>query len=585
MKIYIVVLFSLLQVTVSAQVQEEVDKLLQTTDSLLKKEQYLQARQTADLALSKSNQATLYKGTADSYMRIGQVLKRQEEYEEALVNYRKALRIRANILKDNIAVARTYTSMCSVEVELDSTDLALSHARKAESIYLAERSFLADSLRAMLYNNMAIIFKALDSLDQAVAIGKKGLALFPITKDTLNKIKTEYSLAQNLIEQEKYDEAKLHLDTAILLGQKMHQPDSLLLGRVYEARGVIEMSNGPSDSDQAIKYFEQARDIFLRFPEAKANLTNVYFNLGEVYDYKGELDQANSSYRSAKNVGSNLSDQLDFPQLIETRIENTDVNMRKQKLEMWLTIALASLLVTLIIIALKESSNARTNKLLYLREKENAKATEIVYIKEKENADLREQMYLLRHDIVKNFLQVVKNQIADNTPEKTGKTFEDINYMINKLFAQIGYGDAVGKVSATLRDFVTEMHLWVGIVARMPVVNETFWTDLPNLPLSSTIREELEAIITEAFTNIRKYAFDATTEPKIASLRFEYLFDQGLVITIEDQGKGFQTANVDQSGLHNMQVRADRINSKLDIQSVEGKGTSIKLSLPNFSEI
>ncbi len=59
-------------------------------------------------------------------------------------------------------------------------------------------------------------------------------------------------------------------------------------------------------------------------------------------------------------------------------------------------------------------------------------------------------MFLLRHDIVKNFLQVVENQIADNTPENTNKTFEEIKYLISRLFAQIGYGDAVGKPPATL---------------------------------------------------------------------------------------------------------------------------------------
>ncbi len=429
---------------------------------------------------------------------------------------------------------------------------------------------------------MVIIYKNLDSLDKVVEISKKGLALFPITHDTVTKIKTEYSLSQNLIDQEKFDEAALRLDTALLLGQRMRRPDSLFLGQVYEALGVIEMRKHPSDPDEVIKYFEQARAIYSRFPNAKKYLTNVYFNLAEAYDNKGELEQANKYYRLSKDANPEISEQLDFPQLIETRIDNTNTNMKKQKLEMWLTISLVSLLIALLIIAL---INARTNRLFYIREKEKAKADEITYLKEKENATLREQMYLLRHDIVKNFLQVVKNQIADNVPEKTNKTFEDINYLINKLFAQIGYGEAIGKTSASLRDFVTEMHLWVGIVARMPVINATFWNDLPNLPLSSTLREELEATITEAFTNIRKYAFDASTEPKITSLRFEYLFDQGLVITIEDQGKGFPSTSVEQSGLHNMQVRANRINGKLNINSVEGKGTTIKLTLPDFPDV
>ena len=590
MKICILFLFSLLQVTAAAQAGKGVDSLIRKADSLLRKEQYPEARQITEQALQKANQAPLYhRGMADSYMRIGQILKREEAFEEALVNYRQALRIRRNILKDTIAVARTYTSMISAALGIDSAEQALVYARRAESIYLAQRSPVTDSLRAMLYNNMASVFKALDSVEAAVAISKKGLALFLITRDTLTRLKTEYSLSQNLIEQEQYEEATLHLDTTLIFSRSMRQPDSLLLGQIYEARGVIEMRKKPSDPDRVIEYFEQAKTIFLRFPQATGNLTNVYFNLGEAYENKGDLDQANAYYRLAEGSSGEMNGQLDFPQLIESRVENTDANIKKQKLELWLTMALVSLLVALLIAALtiysKEKNNARANKLLYIREKENAQANELLYIREKENATLREQMFLLRHDIVKNFLQVVENQIADNTPENTNKTFEEIKYLISRLFAQIGYGDAVGKPPATLREFVTEMHLWVGVVARIPVINNTFWSDLPDLPLSATLREELEMIITEAFTNIRKYAFDTDAVLKSASLRFEYLFDQGLVITIEDRGKGFQYDRVDHSGLHNMKVRADRINGRLHIKSGLGEGTVIKLTLPSFPDV
>jgi len=56
--------------------------------------------------------------------------------------------------------------------------------------------------------------------------------------------------------------------------------------------------------------------------------------------------------------------------------------------------------------------------------------------------------------------------------------------------------------------------------------------------------------------------------------------DNSLSITVEDNGKGFNTdvATIDRGmGLKNIQSRVDYLKGQIDIKSAEGKGTSVHI--------
>ncbi|WP_034922923.1 sensor histidine kinase [Gillisia sp. CAL575] len=82
-------------------------------------------------------------------------------------------------------------------------------------------------------------------------------------------------------------------------------------------------------------------------------------------------------------------------------------------------------------------------------------------------------------------------------------------------------------------------------------------------------------IIQEFFSNIIKHASASKIEVHI-----KYHIDE-MNISIKDNGKGF---NIDEviksSGLINMESRAALINTKIEIQSIPDKGTSLSLNYP-----
>jgi two-component system CheB/CheR fusion protein len=57
--------------------------------------------------------------------------------------------------------------------------------------------------------------------------------------------------------------------------------------------------------------------------------------------------------------------------------------------------------------------------------------------------------------------------------------------------------------------------------------------------------------------------------------------DNRVVLTVEDDGKGFRTEEVsDKHGLQLMWYRADLIGARLRITSTEGEGTRVQCTLP-----
>lgn len=83
-------------------------------------------------------------------------------------------------------------------------------------------------------------------------------------------------------------------------------------------------------------------------------------------------------------------------------------------------------------------------------------------------------------------------------------------------------------------------------------------------------------ILQEFFSNSVKYS-----EADSLNVILDYLEDQ-LLITVTDNGKGFDTTSVDKgSGLINMKSRAELINATFDLESQLNEGVTLKINYTN----
>ena len=89
-----------------------------------------------------------------------------------------------------------------------------------------------------------------------------------------------------------------------------------------------------------------------------------------------------------------------------------------------------------------------------------------------------------------------------------------------------------------------------------------------------SVEEELYWIAQEALNNVVKHA-----QAKEVTVRLQF-DDESVCLEVQDDGTGFEPAKAQQSGgmgLRGMGERAQRINGNLEIESVPGQGTSLKV--------
>ncbi|OOQ61703.1 tetratricopeptide repeat-containing sensor histidine kinase [Mucilaginibacter pedocola] len=100
---------------------------------------------------------------------------------------------------------------------------------------------------------------------------------------------------------------------------------------------------------------------------------------------------------------------------------------------------------------------------------------------------------------------------------------------------------------------------------------------MENIELDNTIKISVYRVVQELITNTLKHA-DAQ------SIIVQLIAKDGtLQVTVEDDGKGFDTQQADFAmgiGYKNIRSRIDALKGKLDVESGEGQGTSVYIEIP-----
>jgi signal transduction histidine kinase len=176
-------------------------------------------------------------------------------------------------------------------------------------------------------------------------------------------------------------------------------------------------------------------------------------------------------------------------------------------------------------------------------------------------------------------------QILTRTPEKLDKLreeLEELEPMASKAL------DQVRNMLFDLRPVVLETQglapALESYVKRLRLAND-FAVNLEIKDFSERLDAKAEAaifsIVQEAVSNARKHAHTTHLELGIAK------HDGNLVVTVRDDGQGFDVAQMDRSydqcgnlGLLNMRERAEMLNGEFSMESAVGQGTLIKLIVP-----
>jgi two-component system, NarL family, sensor histidine kinase DegS len=204
----------------------------------------------------------------------------------------------------------------------------------------------------------------------------------------------------------------------------------------------------------------------------------------------------------------------------------------------------------------------------------------------------RKRLAMDLHDGIGQMLTSLKYQIESinlsNGQDATAK-INDVQALINQVIREVrritfnlkptvlgDYG-----IQAALNVFIRE----IGKLTETPLHYHVSGEMSSRLP--QQVENNMFRIVQEAINNALKYS---------AAEKIEVFFEQKeneITITVKDDGKGFEEKMVDTRstniesgrGFFNMYERAEYINSKLEIKSAPGSGTTVKLSVPLYKGV
>ena len=172
---------------------------------------------------------------------------------------------------------------------------------------------------------------------------------------------------------------------------------------------------------------------------------------------------------------------------------------------------------------------------------------------------------------IRLYSELAKSKIGDNVSPEIEKISSSASELIDKMNAIIwsmsSSNDSLGNMIAYIRSYAQEyFEDFPAIKCRITIPER-----LPRLEVNGELRRNVFLVVKEALHNIVKHS--AATEVTIILSKEP----KGLLLTIQDNGKGIDMANVRYfgNGLKNMKKRMEALNISFTIENYNG--TLIKI--------
>ena len=242
-------------------------------------------------ALKAYSRATeLDPNNPDGWNKLGHLLRRVGELDQAIVAYKKVMSWgKSHQDKQYIAIA--YGNLGLVYQTRGELDKAIEFHQKALVIdeALGRKEGMANQ-----YGNLGIVYQTRGELDKAIEFHQKALVIDEALGRKEGMANQYGNLGIVYKTRGELDKAIEFYQKALVIDEALGRKEGMAnqygnLGNVYQTRGEL---------DQAIEFYQKA----LVIDEAlgrKEGMARNYGNLGIVYRTRGELDQAIEFYQKA----------------------------------------------------------------------------------------------------------------------------------------------------------------------------------------------------------------------------------------------------------------------------------------------
>lgn len=177
------------------------------------------------------------------------------------------------------------------------------------------------------------------------------------------------------------------------------------------------------------------------------------------------------------------------------------------------------------------------------------------------------------HDNVGQLLSLAKLNLSSSKPEKISEGKNMLNDIIKEVRSLSKALNLDWVETISMEDFIQRE---LDKIGNLDFCTVDFSSHGPSLVLSKDQKLVLFRIIQECLNNAIKHAQPESIRIQIDTNRSPaqiVIKDDGLGFDLKQQSKG--------QGLHNLQYRMETIGGKFELNASPGKGTQVKLLLPN----
>lgn len=523
-------------------------------------------------------------GEAKSYSNLSLVYYYQGKYEKDLAYSLKAIHIFEK-LNDLENLSLEWGEL-GYRMKKRNLEKAIQYMQKSKQI--AEKNNLQKPLLS-IYNNYGVLKEMKVEYDSALFYYEKGLALKQKINDQLGIPYSLNNIAGVFVLRKQFDKAEENYQKALEIRKKIN--DTVGIAENYSYLGDLHLMQ--KDFKKAIGFYQKSTEITDKHKYLGLS-QDSYRKISECFENLGEHQNALQNFKKFSALKDSLINQETNSKIAELEVKFDTNEKEKQLLQKQAEVETSRIKFSVaIVFAILASIIGflfyRQQRLKNKQQHQEFELKSAMAQIESQNK-LQEQRLSISRDLHDNIGAQLTFIISSLENTKFGipnlettveKRLDKISDFTRNTIVELRDTIwAMNKADFTMEDLSSRIFNFIEHAqsANQNILfNFSIDEKLKNKKFSSLVGVNLYRTIQESVNNAMKYA--NAHHIVINAEKFQ----EGLKIEIKDDGKGFDTENVDVgNGLLNMKKRMEEIGGNFSINSEIGKGTSVNVELLKF---